>query len=212
MSSSAERESSEGEQIIQYKLLHVRVQFVQQMYNMDEVVLSMWCLKMCVIVMRFSLTIWMWPKCPHTKAHAMSYFLCDIVLIVSSPSLSLSLSFSLRLGYASASDVIEVKGRVACEISTGDELLLTELIFSGAFNNLSVEQATALLSCFVFQEKVESLFLFLSLSLSLSFFLSPSPSLSLSLSLSSWRITASCTFSGIKHTYRLQVHPLPHNH
>ena len=77
-------------------------------------------------------------------------------------SLSLSLSLislppSLRLGYSNASDVIEVKGRVACEISTGDELLLTELIFNGAFNNLSVEQATALLSCFVFQEKVEYL-------------------------------------------------------
>ena len=66
---------------------------------------------------------------------------------------------------------------MACEISTGDELLLTELIFSGAFNNLSVEQATALLSCFVFQEKVETLSLSLSPSLSLSLSLSPSPSL-----------------------------------
>ena len=36
----------------------------------------------------------------------------------------------------------------------GEELLLTELIFNGAFNDLSVEQAVALLSCFVFQEKV----------------------------------------------------------
>jgi len=32
--------------------------------------------------------------------------------------------------------------------------LLTELMFNGAFNDLSVEQAVALLSCFVFQEKV----------------------------------------------------------
>ena len=37
---------------------------------------------------------------------------------------------------------------------SGDELLLTELIFNGAFNALSVEQAVALLSCFVFEEKV----------------------------------------------------------
>ena len=59
-----------------------------------------------------------------------------------------------RLGYADAADVIEMKGRVACEISSGDELLLTELIFNGAFNDLSVEQEVALLSCFVFQEKV----------------------------------------------------------
>lgn len=38
--------------------------------------------------------------------------------------------------------------------SSGDELLLTEMIFNGLFNDLTVEQATALLSCFVFQENV----------------------------------------------------------
>ncbi|KAJ1679649.1 ATP-dependent RNA helicase mtr4, partial [Spiromyces aspiralis] len=59
-----------------------------------------------------------------------------------------------RLGYITAEDVIEMKGRVACEISAGDELLLTELVFNGVFNDLSPEQVAALLSCFVFQEKV----------------------------------------------------------
>lgn len=59
-----------------------------------------------------------------------------------------------RLGFTSAADVVEMKGRVACEISTGDELLLTELIFHGVFNDLTVEQSVALLSCFVFDEKV----------------------------------------------------------
>ena len=60
-----------------------------------------------------------------------------------------------RLGYTRPEDidVIDVKGRVACEISTGDELLLTELIFSAAFTTLTADQITALLSCFVFQEK-----------------------------------------------------------
>ncbi|KFM73930.1 Superkiller viralicidic activity 2-like 2, partial [Stegodyphus mimosarum] len=58
-----------------------------------------------------------------------------------------------RMGYCTATDVIEIKGRVACEISSADELLLTEMIFNGAFNNLNVHQTTALLSCFVFQEK-----------------------------------------------------------
>lgn len=38
--------------------------------------------------------------------------------------------------------------------SSADELLLTEMMFSGLFNDLSAEQATALLSCFVFQENV----------------------------------------------------------
>ena len=60
-----------------------------------------------------------------------------------------------RLGYASANDVIEMKGRVACEISSGDELLLTEMIFNGAFNSLTPEQCVAILSCFVFQEKCD---------------------------------------------------------
>ncbi|KAM6391491.1 exosome RNA helicase MTR4 isoform 2-T2 [Rhynochetos jubatus] len=57
-----------------------------------------------------------------------------------------------RLGFATSSDVIEMKGRVACEISSADELLLTEMMFNGLFNDLSAEQSTALLSCFVFQE------------------------------------------------------------
>jgi ATP-dependent RNA helicase DOB1 len=56
-----------------------------------------------------------------------------------------------------------MKGRVACEISTGDELLLTEMMFNGVFNDLSVDQCVALLSCFVFQERVKQLFASLSL-------------------------------------------------
>ena len=59
-----------------------------------------------------------------------------------------------RLVFTKSSDSVDMKGRVACEISTGDELLLTELIFNGVFNPLSPEQCAALLSCFVFTEKV----------------------------------------------------------
>ncbi|GFN96742.1 superkiller viralicidic activity 2-like 2 [Plakobranchus ocellatus] len=62
-----------------------------------------------------------------------------------------------RMGYATASDVIEVKGRVACEISSGDELLLTELLFNGVFNDLTPQQCCALISCFVFQEKASEM-------------------------------------------------------
>ncbi|CAI5760464.1 unnamed protein product [Candida verbasci] len=60
-----------------------------------------------------------------------------------------------RLGFTTQNDIIELKGRVACEISTGDELLLTELIFNGNFNDLTSEQCAALLSCFVFQERAK---------------------------------------------------------
>ncbi|XP_072023609.1 exosome RNA helicase MTR4-like [Amphiura filiformis] len=61
-----------------------------------------------------------------------------------------------RLGYATAADVIEIKGRVACEISSADELLLTEMMFNGVFNSLNAEQCVALLSCFVFEEKTKT--------------------------------------------------------
>ena len=44
---------------------------------------------------------------------------------------------------------------MACEISSADELLLTEMIFQGAFNDLTSEQCAALLSCFVVAEKIE---------------------------------------------------------
>lgn len=60
-----------------------------------------------------------------------------------------------RLGFTTNDDIVEKKGRVACEISTGDELLLTEMIFNGVFNELTHEQCAALLSCFVFNEKSE---------------------------------------------------------
>lgn len=58
-----------------------------------------------------------------------------------------------RLGYCTTADVIEFKGRVACELSAADELLLTEMIFNGTFNGLSTQQSVALLSCFVCDEK-----------------------------------------------------------
>ncbi|KAF7324776.1 hypothetical protein MKEN_00519400 [Mycena kentingensis (nom. inval.)] len=63
-----------------------------------------------------------------------------------------------RLGFTDSSDIVDMKGRVACEISSGDELLLTEMIFNGAFNTLEPEQCAALLSCFVFSEKASHYF------------------------------------------------------
>lgn len=57
-----------------------------------------------------------------------------------------------QLGFTTVNDVVELKGRVACEISSGDVLVLTELIFSGTLSDLSAEQCSALLSCFVFDE------------------------------------------------------------
>ena len=38
-----------------------------------------------------------------------------------------------RLGYVDSDGVVTVKGRAAAEIQSADELVLTELMFSGAF-------------------------------------------------------------------------------
>lgn len=61
-----------------------------------------------------------------------------------------------RLGFIDENDVVQLKARVACEISSGDELLLSELLFNRVFNELSAELCAALLSCFVFEEKTNN--------------------------------------------------------
>ncbi|KAK4575120.1 ATP-dependent RNA helicase mtr4 [Recurvomyces mirabilis] len=58
-----------------------------------------------------------------------------------------------RLGFINEQDVVQLKARVACEISTGDELVLSELLFNRFFNELTPEQCAACLSCFIFEEK-----------------------------------------------------------
>lgn len=60
-----------------------------------------------------------------------------------------------RLGYCTEQDVIDTKGRVACEIDTGEELVLTEMLFNGVFNDMTPSQCVALCSCFVVTENVK---------------------------------------------------------
>ncbi|KAL7624275.1 ATP-dependent RNA helicase mtr4 [Parahypoxylon ruwenzoriense] len=63
-----------------------------------------------------------------------------------------------RLGFINESDVVQMKARVACEISSteGHELLLSELLFNRFFNELSPELCAAILSVFIFEEKVDA--------------------------------------------------------
>ncbi|XP_043722234.1 DExH-box ATP-dependent RNA helicase DExH9-like [Telopea speciosissima] len=60
-----------------------------------------------------------------------------------------------RLGYITTDDVVELKGKVACEISSADELTLTELMFNGVLKDINVEEMVSLLSCLVWQEKLQ---------------------------------------------------------
>ncbi|OEH74413.1 superkiller viralicidic activity 2 family [Cyclospora cayetanensis] len=58
-----------------------------------------------------------------------------------------------RLGFLEGEDVVTLKGRVACEVSTADELLASELLFSNALKDLTPEELCAVLSCLVCHEK-----------------------------------------------------------
>jgi ATP-dependent RNA helicase DOB1 len=60
-----------------------------------------------------------------------------------------------KLGHVDANGVIQTKGRTACEINTADELIVTELIFTGVFKSLTVEQSVALLSTLTFGEPIK---------------------------------------------------------
>lgn len=54
-----------------------------------------------------------------------------------------------KLGHIDTDGVVQLKGQAACLIETGDELLVTELMFNGTFNDLNHHQVAALASCFI---------------------------------------------------------------
>lgn len=57
-----------------------------------------------------------------------------------------------RLGFTNKEGIVEVKGRVACEVNTADELVITELLLGGNLNDMTPEVLVALCSCFVIDE------------------------------------------------------------
>ncbi|EMD42321.1 hypothetical protein CERSUDRAFT_90937 [Gelatoporia subvermispora B] len=59
------------------------------------------------------------------------------------------------LKFIDDNSTVLLKGRVACEINSANELVLTELILENTLAPYEPEEVVALLSCFVFQEKTE---------------------------------------------------------
>lgn len=59
------------------------------------------------------------------------------------------------LGFVDENSRVELKGKVACEIHSADELVLTELILENVLAEYEPEEIVALLSAFVFQEKTD---------------------------------------------------------
>lgn len=57
-----------------------------------------------------------------------------------------------RLDMCDKNDVINLKGKVAAQISASDEILITEMIFSGMLSDMEPEVIAALLSCLIFTD------------------------------------------------------------
>ncbi|KAF0971721.1 hypothetical protein FDP41_009944 [Naegleria fowleri] len=60
------------------------------------------------------------------------------------------------LKYVDADETVQLKGRVACELNSCDELLVTEMIFENFFTTMSCEEAVAVMSCLVCQSRGET--------------------------------------------------------
>lgn len=58
-----------------------------------------------------------------------------------------------KLKFIDKEGIVQVKGRMACDLSTSDELLVAEIVFQNVFDGLSGDTIVALLSCLVFDER-----------------------------------------------------------
>uniref|UniRef100_A0A672IL68 SKI2 homolog, superkiller viralicidic activity 2-like n=1 Tax=Salarias fasciatus TaxID=181472 RepID=A0A672IL68_SALFA len=84
----------------------------------------------------------------------------QLMFLVSDQSLTLLPEYHQRikvlqsLQYVDGSGAVQLKGRVACQISS-HELLLTELLFENVLSPLAPEESAALLSCLVFTQNTQ---------------------------------------------------------
>jgi len=87
--------------------------------------------------------------------------LAELRLAISEQNLELIPDYEQRvevlkeLRFIDENSTVLLKGRVACEINSANELILKELILENTLGAYDPEEVVALLSCFVFQEKTD---------------------------------------------------------
>ncbi|KAG6811569.1 hypothetical protein H0H92_006818 [Tricholoma furcatifolium] len=87
--------------------------------------------------------------------------IANLKLAISDQNLELIPDYEQRvavlqeLKFIDENSTVLLKGRVACEINSANELVLTELILENTLASYEPEEVVALLSCFVFQEKTD---------------------------------------------------------
>ncbi|KAK2461501.1 hypothetical protein APHAL10511_005964 [Amanita phalloides] len=108
-------------------------------------------------------------QCPKFEAHYLIVHrekvlrarIAELKMRISDQNLELIPDYEQRIEVLKALKFIDenstvlLKGRVACEINSVNELVLTELILENTLARYSPEETVSLLSCFVFQEKTE---------------------------------------------------------
>lgn len=106
--------------------------------------------------------------CPQLEPHLIIFHrrsqlveqLAELEFQLSDASLSLLPEYRARLEllchlkYVDAQGMVTIKGRVAGELATVHELLVTELLFENAFVELKPAEIIALLSSLVFQDRI----------------------------------------------------------
>lgn len=60
-----------------------------------------------------------------------------------------------RLEFVDKDGVVLLKGRLACELTSADEILMSEIVFQNVFADMEANHIIALCSCLVFDEKSE---------------------------------------------------------
>ncbi|OZJ02181.1 hypothetical protein BZG36_04323 [Bifiguratus adelaidae] len=106
-------------------------------------------------------------QCPDLDEHyavvhtqkVLQHRLDDLKHTISDQNLELLPDYEQRvevlklMNFIDENGTVQLKGRVACEINSADELLLTELILNNTLADFEPAEIVALLSCFIFQEK-----------------------------------------------------------
>lgn len=88
----------------------------------------------------------------HDRVDALSHLLSNEALQLF-PDFLQRKAVLKTLGYIDENEAVAVKGRVACEVNTSDELIVTEMVFEGILNELDPTEIVAALSSLVYQQK-----------------------------------------------------------
>ncbi|XP_049848749.1 uncharacterized protein LOC126316695 [Schistocerca gregaria] len=88
----------------------------------------------------------------HEYAYALEYILSDTNLLMFS-EYEARIKVLKKLNYIDKDGFVQIKGRVARELNSCDELVATELIFDNVLTDLTPAETAAILSSLVFEQK-----------------------------------------------------------